>query len=228
MTPSNASLTAWRLYVILDRAAARGRDLTLLADAAIAGGADVLQLRDKASAPDDLIDAARPLRELTHRHRIPLIINDHPDVAAAVGADGVHLGQTDLPTATARRILGQGKLVGRSTHSLDQALAAEREGADYLGVGPIFATPTKPTYWPVGLSLMQLVAPRLRIPWVAIGGIDASNVRSVVRAGARCVAVVRAVTGAAEPAAAARTLKHLIHEEAEPLQSAANGWARSL
>lgn len=176
---------------------------------------------------DDLITQARPLRAITRRRGIPFIINDHPEAAVAVDADGVHLGQQDLPVRLARRLLGQGKIIGRSTHSLDQALTAEREGADYLGVGPIFATPTKPSYGPVGLTLIRLVAPRLRAPWVAIGGINAANAAEVVRAGAHGVAVVRAVVAAADVTLAARALKQIIADEQRPLQTAAAGWLKS-
>lgn len=207
MQPSKHSCNDWQLYVILDRAVARGRDLIHIAEAAIAGGADVLQLRDKTAGTASLIDQARTVLAIARRSGIPLIINDRPDVALTIDADGVHLGQDDLPIAAARRLLGPHQLIGRSTHSLEQALEAERQGADYLGIGPVFATPTKPDYIPVGLQLIEHVAAHLRTPWVAIGGIDASNVEYVVDAGARCVAVVRAVIGADDPQAVTRQLK---------------------
>ncbi len=207
MQPSKHSCNDWQLYVILDRAVARGRDLIHIAEAAIAGGADVLQLRDKTAGTASLIDQARTVLAIARRSGIPLIINDRPDVALTIDADGVHLGQDDLPIAAARRLLGPHQLIGRSTHSLEQALEAERQGADYLGIGPVFATPTKPDYIPVGLQLIEHVAAHLRTPWVAIGGIDASNVEYVVDAGARCVAVVRAVIDADDPQAVTRQLK---------------------
>jgi thiamine-phosphate pyrophosphorylase len=134
------------------------------------------------------------------------VVNDRVDIAMAAGADGVHLGQDDLPLAAARRLWPRG-LVGRSTHSLGQALAAQAEGADYIGVGPVWATPTKPGRPAVGLELVRAVAAaQLRIPWVAIGGVDAGNVGAVLAAGARAIAAVRAVTAASDPEAAARGL----------------------
>ncbi len=207
---SKISLNDWHLYVILDRTAARGRDLALVAEAAVDGGADVLQLRDKTASTSVFIVEAKRILAVTQRHGVPLIINDRADVALASDADGVHLGQDDLPITVARRILGSRKIIGRSTHSLEQALEAEREGADYLGVGPIFATPTKPDYAPIGLTLVSAVAARMQRPWAAIGGIDTCNVATVVRAGARCVAVVRAVVAADDPRAAARQLKDIV------------------
>ena len=210
MQPNKPSCNDWQLYVILDRAAAHGCDLADIAQAAIAGGADVLQLRDKTADAASLIHQARALLGITRRSHVPLIINDHPEVALAVDAGGVHLGQDDLSIAAARRLLGPKKLIGRSTHSLAQALEAERQGADYLGVGPVFATPTKPAYAPVGLPLVTQAAARLQTPWVAIGGIDASNAGRVVQAGARCLAVVRAVMAADDPRVAAHQLKEVV------------------
>jgi thiamine-phosphate pyrophosphorylase len=207
MTQNASSSSAWTLYVIVDRAAAGGRDPVTVAEAAVRGGADVLQLRDKHSAPDLILPLARQLRALTLRHRIPLIINDHIAVAAKCGADGVHLGQDDASVAEARRVLAPAQLVGKSTHSLEQALAAEQEGADYVGCGPVFATPTKSDYGSVGLGLVRQVTGRVRIPVVCIGGIDLERVDEVREAGARCVAVVRAVCAAADPEAACRELK---------------------
>lgn len=198
--------------MIVDRAAAGARDLLTLADAAIQGGADVIQLRDKQSAPDLLLPLARQLRILTQQRDIPLIINDHAGVAANAGADGVHLGQDDASIAEARRILGAGRLVGKSTHSLEQAVAAEREGADYIGCGPVFATPTKPDYGSVGLELVRRVTERVRVPVVCIGGIDVERAGAVAAAGGRCVAVVRAVCAAPDPESACREIKQRLRQ----------------
>jgi thiamine-phosphate pyrophosphorylase len=134
------------------------------------------------------------------------IVNDHLDIAMAAGADGVHLGQADLPLVAVRRVWGPGHLVGRSTHSLEQARAAAAEGADYIGIGPVFATPTKPGRPAVGLELLRPAASELAIPWFAIGGIDSANLAQVLAAGASRVAVVRAVSSAADPAEAAAAL----------------------
>ena len=202
----------WRLYVIVDRTTAKTRDLAEVADAAIRGGADVLQLRDKAASDDELRREAERLLPLTRRAGIPLILNDRPDVAQAVGADGVHLGQDDRPLAAVRRQLGPRAILGKSTHSLEQAIAAEAEGADYIGYGPIFPTPTKPDYGSVGLALIGEVTTRIRIPVVCIGGIDPARLPQVVSAGAGCIAVVRAVCGAEDPEAAARALARMLRE----------------
>ncbi|MBI2104626.1 MAG: thiamine phosphate synthase [Candidatus Omnitrophica bacterium] len=208
------SCSRWTLYVIVDRAAAGSRPLDELAAGAIRGGADALQLRDKAASARQLLEEARRLLAITRRARIPLIINDRADVAAAAGADGVHLGQDDLPLPEARRLLGPRRLIGQSTHSLEQAAAAEAAGADYIGFGPIFPTPTKPDYEPIGTGLIGPVASRVRRPVVCIGGIDRGNLEQVIDAGATRVAVVRAVCAAADPEAAARDLKALLTRHA--------------
>jgi thiamine-phosphate pyrophosphorylase len=200
----------WRLYVIVDRAAAGTRDLAEVAEAAIRGGADVLQLRDKTASNDTLIRDAKRLLRLTRPAGIPLIINDRPEVTRAAGAEGVHLGQEDMPLSAARRLLGPGALLGKSTHSLAQALAAEAEGADYIGCGPVFATPTKPDYGGVGPGLIAQVTASVRLPVVCIGGIDQAVLPRILAAGAQRVAVVRAVCAAADPEAAARALKRIL------------------
>ena len=200
----------WRLYVIVDRATVGNRDLTQLAAAAIRGGADAIQLRDKTASTRQLIEEGTRLLSLTRAAGIPLIVNDHVDVAAAIGAEGVHVGQDDLPIADARRLLGENSVIGKSTHNLEQALAAESEGADYIGLGPIFATPTKPEYASVGLELIGDVVLKVRVPVVCIGGIDTSNLEQVLRAGAERVAVVRAVCTAPDPESATRQLKETI------------------
>ena len=204
------SCAHWQLYVIIDRAAVSARDPVEVASAAIRGGADVIQLRDKTGSARQQLETARRLRPLTRAAGIPLIINDRADLAFASEADGIHLGQDDLPIQEVRRIVGPDTLIGKSTHSLDQALAAQAEGANYIGVGPIFPTPTKPDYGSVGTGLIEEVAARIELPFVCIGGIELGNVEQVVEAGARCVAVVRAVCAAENPESAARRLKRLL------------------
>ena len=167
--------------------------------AAVEGGASVVQLRDKGASDAEMIKTAKQLLKLTRPKRVPLIINDRLRVAKLSGADGVHLGQEDGTLKEARAVLGKKVLIGRSTHNQAQALEAEKEGFDYLGVGPVFKTPTKPAYRPVGLKLVRFAAENIRIPFVAIGGIDGKNVRKVTKAGARTVAVVRAVMASADP-----------------------------
>jgi thiamine-phosphate diphosphorylase len=193
--------------VILDRAAAAGRDLAVLAREAIRGGADVLQLRDKLATDDALLREAARIQAVAHPAGIPLIINDRIDVARRLGAAGVHLGQDDAPLVQARQALGTRAILGKSTHSAAQAVAAEQEGADYLGCGPLFGTPTKPSYKPVGLGLIGAMNRLVRVPVVCIGGIDQERLPRVLAAGATRVAVVRAVCAADDPAWAARALK---------------------
>lgn len=221
MTPNATSSSAWRLYVVVDRAAAGSRDPVEIGAAAVRGGADAIQLRGKSATTRQLLDDAIRLLRVTRPAGVPLIINDRADVARASGADGVHVGQDDLPVAAARALLGPGRLVGKSTHSLEQAIAAETEGADYIGVGPLFATPTKPDYPSVGLALIGQVRGRVRVPTVCIGGIEPSNLEAVRRSGARCVAVVRAVCAAADPEAATRALKQGIMRVSSTPRSAA-------
>ncbi len=201
------SSSAWRLYVIVDADVAPGQDLAALAEAAIKGGADAIQLRGKRLTPQQLLEQAVRCAAVSRPAGIPLLINDHPNIAKAAGADGVHLGQEDVPVARAREVLGPGRLIGKSTHSVEQALAAEAEGAAYIGCGPVFATPTKPGAPAVGVTLVREVTSRIRIPVVCIGGVDQGNVTAVLEAGGRCVAVVRAVCAAANPEQAARDLK---------------------
>ena len=210
MTWNAMSCSSWRLYVIVDRVAVGNRNLAEVATAAIHGGADVIQLRDKHATTRSLFEEAKRLLPLTRAAAIPLIINDRADIAHAVGADGVHLGEDDLPVKDARRLLGEDRIIGTSTHSLEQAMRAEAEGADYIGFGPIFPTPTKPDYESIGVTLIKQVMRQVRIPIVCIGGIDSANLPQVIQAGAERVAVVRAVCSAADPESAARTLKAAI------------------
>lgn len=196
--------------MIVDPAAARGRDLARIAAQAIRGGADAIQLRDKTGPVRQVIEQAERLLAVTRPAAVPLIINDRIDVAAASGADGVHVGQNDLPVSAARQILGPNRIIGKSTHTLPQALEADREGVEYLAVGPIYPTPTKPGYPSVGPVLIGQVRAKVHTPLVVIGGIEAGTLPEVLQAGATCVAVVRAVCGADDPEDAARTLKRML------------------
>lgn len=159
---------------------------------ALKDGASVIQFRDKLSSMQTKLRLAREFRKITCDHHVPLIINDHPDLALLVEADGVHLGQQDYPIALVRKLLPEWMCIGRSTHSLEQGLQAQKQGADYIGVGPVFPTPTKAGRPAVGLSYVRQAAKHVRIPWVAIGGIDKNNVGAVVASGAPCIAVIRA------------------------------------
>ena len=201
------SLQLVRLYVIVDRAALGGRDPVRVAEAALRGGADVIQWRDKMASDREFLEVARLLRDLTRKYGTLFVVNDRVEAALLIQADGVHVGHEDLPVQELRSLVGQAMLIGRSTHNLEEAQEAEQAGADYIGVGPIFSTPTKPDYPVVGTQLIQQLRPQIRIPWVAIGGIDLENLPLVLSAGATRVAVVRAVAAASHPEAAARAFK---------------------
>ena len=192
------------LYVILDRAAARGRDLEEILAATIEGGCRMIQLREKAWSSGRLLPLAERLRERCRRAGAAFIVNDRVDLALAVTADGVHLGQDDLPPRAARPLLRPGMILGRSTHSLAQALEARDHGADYIAVGSMFATATKPDFQLVGPALLERIRPATSLPLIGIGGITHDNVAEVIRAGADGVAVVSAVCAADDPAAATR------------------------
>ncbi|SFW60995.1 thiamine phosphate synthase [Amycolatopsis australiensis] len=205
-----ARLDAARLYLCTDARTDRG-DLASFADAALAGGVDVIQLRDKTGALEAKgeIAALEVLAEACARHGALLSVNDRADVALAVGADVLHLGQDDIPVPLARRILGDEVVIGRSTHSVEQALAAAGEpGVDYFCTGPCWPTPTKPGRPAPGLDLVRSVAASaVTRPWFAIGGIDQPRLPEVLDAGASRIVVVRAITEAEDPAAAARALR---------------------
>jgi thiamine-phosphate pyrophosphorylase len=207
-----ARLADARLYLCTDARASRG-DLAEFVDAALAGGVDIVQLRDKTSGvpleAKQEIAALEVLAEACARHGALLAVNDRADVALAVGADVFHLGQDDIPVPLARRILGEDVVIGRSTHSAEQARAAEAEdGVDYFCTGPCWPTPTKPGRFAPGLDLVRATAAAgPRRPWFAIGGIDLERLPEVLDAGASRIVVVRAITEAEDPKAAARTLR---------------------
>ena len=203
-------LSAATLYVIVDAAVCGDRDPVAVAAEAVAGGADIIQWRAKSWVMRRRWEVAQRLADALRQTPALVIINDHAELALAVEADGVHLGQDDLPVEVARRLVGREVLIGVSTHTEDQALAAQRQGADYLGVGPIFATPTKPEYQPMGPALLEAVSRCVTIPYVAIGGIDRTNLPLVLSTGASRVAVVRAVAGARDVRGAARALKAML------------------
>ncbi len=206
MPSKKKSLKNWRLYVITDPQAIGRRSIVDVVKKVIEGGASVVQLRDKSASDAELVETAKRLLKLTRPKRIPLIINDRLRVAKLSGADGVHLGQEDTSLKEARAVLGMDALIGRSTHSKLQACEAEREGFDYIGIGPVFKTPTKPAYRPVGLKLVRFASKNIQIPFVAIGGIGGDNIGKVAKAGAKTVAVVRAIMADPDPKKATRDL----------------------
>jgi thiamine-phosphate pyrophosphorylase len=166
--------------------------ISAMTEAVLKAGIRFIQYRDKTSARRAIFEEALKLRRLTRRYRATLVINDHPDIALAADADGVHLGQDDLPLREARKIMGR-KIVGISTHDLAQAEEAEKEGADYIGFGPVFHTTTKDAGTPRGLGLLREIRENVRIPVVAIGGINMDNIEAVLDAGADAVAMATAI-----------------------------------
>jgi thiamine-phosphate pyrophosphorylase len=182
--------------------------------AALDGGVDIVQLRFKGGSDQEVVGAARRYARICGERGVPLILNDRADLVAAADADGVHLGQEDMPVADARRIIGDERILGLSTHSPDQIDAAAHEELDYIGVGPVHATPTKPGRPAVGVALVEYAAAHARVPFFAIGGLDQQRLDDVLRAGARRIAVVRAITAARDPRLAARRLRDAIERAA--------------
>lgn len=184
------------VYVILDPDQTKGRDPGEVLQALLHGGARIVQLRAKALSPRDFLELARAAKEQMQRSDCRLIVNDRVDIALACGADGVHLGQDDLPLAAARKLMRE-KIVGISTHNEQQARQAERDGADYIGFGPLFGTTTKETGYPArGTDMLRLIRNTVKIPVVAIGGIKEDNVRQVWEAGADSAAIISDIVGA--------------------------------
>ncbi len=204
-----ATLRAAGLYLVTDDRQEAGARRDVVA-AALEAGVRVVQLRDKAAMGGALLREARELAALCHQHGALLIVNDRADVALAAGADGVHVGQDDLPLAAARQVVGEDLLVGVSASFVEEVVAAERDGADYVGFGAMFPTPTKGNAEYAGPGLLAAARQRVRLPLVAIGGITAANAPQVLAAGPDLLAVVSAVSGAAEPGAAARQLLELV------------------
>ena len=184
----------YSVYLVTDRELARSRSTLEIAVAAIRGGVSCIQLREKTCSTREFIDEALSIRPLLARHGIPLIINDRVDVAMAVKADGIHLGQKDMPCTMARQLVPENMIIGISVESLDDAIAAQNEGADYLGVSPIYPTPTKTdTAKPLGLEGLQSIRSKVNLPLVGIGGLNAGNAEAVIHNGADGVAVVSAI-----------------------------------
>lgn len=212
-----ARLREAQLYLVCG-AGGNGRgDLRAFLDAALRGGVDVVQLREKdpAASDDEILAAARVFRAAADAHGALFVLNDRPDLVAAAQADGVHVGQDDMPVAEARALVGEDVLLGRSTHTPTQVDDAAVADVDYFAVGPVHATPTKPGRPAVGLELIRHAASAPHaVPWFAIGGIDAANVHDVVAAGATRIVIVRALTESDDPEAAARVLRGALSQEA--------------
>jgi len=185
------ALRECRLYGIIDLGyIPRLRDCSRIVEQMVTGGVDLIQLRGKGKSVDALVDLASEIHEITVRSDMPLIVNDHAQIAAQVPVEGVHVGQGDDSIVVARQKAGRHLIVGKSTHSLAQARTARDEGADYIGFGPIFATPTKPDYKPIGLDDIRQVYLEVSVPIFCIGGINVDNLQQVIDAGAKRVVMV--------------------------------------
>jgi len=183
-----------RLYGIIDLGyVPRLGDCSRIAEQMVTGGVDLIQLRGKGRSINELVNLASDIHEITARSDTPLIVNDHAEIAARVPVEGVHVGQDDDSIVVARQKAGRDLIVGKSTHNLAQAHAAQGEGADYIGFGPIFATPTKPDYTPIGLGDVRQVHLDVSIPIFCIGGVTIDNLQQVIDAGAKCVVMVSAL-----------------------------------
>ena len=206
MIDRHERLRSARLYLVCDE-----QPDDFLA-AVLGAGVDIVQLRMKDAGDREIVAAARRFARIASEHGALFILNDRPDLVAETGADGVHVGQDDLDVVVAREVVGPDRIVGLSTHSPSQIDAAGGVPVDYIGVGPVHATPTKPGRPAVGLELVRYAADHAGVPWFAIGGISPANVVAVREAGAERVAVVRALTEAPDPARAARTLREAVSE----------------
>jgi len=207
-----SALARCRLYAIIDLGYVAPDDAEEATVQLLRGGADLIQLRGKRQTIARLTDLAEQLHGLTSHAGVPLIINDHPEIARDLRAEGVHLGQDDVSILLAREIVGRECWIGKSTHSVEQAIAAEAEGADYIGFGPLFATPTKPDYQPIGMEDIRRVHELVRIPIFCIGGIKLANLPHVLAAGAQRVVIVSGLLQSADIAAATRAAKELLAE----------------
>lgn len=196
-----------RLYGIVDLGYVTAGNVERMTDALCEGGVDVLQLRAKKLEQREIERLARLMLPITRGHGVPLVINDHLEIAAAVGSEGVHVGQDDDAVMKARTVVGAGCFVGKSTHSLAQAAAAQEEGADYIGFGPLYATGTKPDYVPIGLQDITEAHQRVTVPIFCIGGVNAGRLEEIVKAGAKRVVVVSAFLLAGDVVADVRGLK---------------------
>jgi len=199
-----------RLYGILDTGYVSPERMADMARSLIAGGIDIIQLRAKKETPEAILSMARAISPLCREAEVPFILNDYPSLVRVAGADGAHVGQDDMSVQEARQLAGPGALVGKSTHSLQQALATAAESPDYIGFGPLFATPTKPDYQPIGMAEISEVHARVSLPVFCIGGIKESNLNEVIHAGAFRVVIVSDLLKADDPSARTAACKVLL------------------
>lgn len=203
----------YKLYLVTDRGISRAKDIFEGVKAAIKGGVTLVQLREKDVSSLDFYNIALTMKDLTHRYDIPLIINDRLDIALAIDADGLHIGQEDLPLEVARKVLGKDKILGYSVTSVEEAVYGEKSGADYLGAGPVFPTGSKlDAVSPIGIETLKRIRERVAIPVVGIGGIGASNIREVRSSGVAGVSLISAILGYDDIEGAARDLVNLWEE----------------
>ena len=195
-----------RLYLILDKKTCRNKPLSSIAARIKDSKVDIIQLRDKTNNRAFVLKEAIKLNKILKATNTIFIVNDYPDLVKIADCDGVHLGQGDWPVRKARKLLGRNKIIGVSCHNLKQAKKAQSEGADYIGIGPVFATKTKPDYLPIGLSGINALKGRIKIPYFAIGDIKEDNINSIVRQGAKRVAICRAILEANDYKEAARII----------------------
>lgn len=200
-----------RLYIILDKETSGKKSLLKIAKEAALQKDCIIQLRDKRSTPREILQDAWALSNALSGTKTLFIINDYLEIAALVNCDGVHLGQQDIPIELARRILGNKKIIGISCHNLAQAIEAQKKGADYIGIGPIFSTPTKPEYQAIGRDILKDIKKNITIPFFPIGGIDETTIQEVVSAGAKKASVCRAVCKKRSVAQAIQNLKKYLH-----------------
>lgn len=218
MKPERINSVDFSLYLVTDRSLSKGRSTKTIVEAAIRGGVSCIQLREKNCSTREFVEQARSLQPLLKQHRVPLIINDRLDIALAIGADGIHLGQEDMHISDARRLAGSRMIIGISAENLGNAIEAERQGADYIGISPVFATSTKTdTAPPLGLDGIHRIRNAVSIPLVGIGGINQDNASDIINAGADGVAVVSAIVSAGCPETAAALLRKLVTEAATNL-----------
>ena len=200
-----------RLYVIVDKKVSGVRPIFNIVSKIKDLGADIIQLRDKESKKESILKEAYKLRKLLTNSQALFIINDYIDVAKIVDSDGIHLGQNDMPLDTARQLLGKEKIIGVSCHNLNQAIQAQKNGADYISIGPIFSTPTKPEYKAVGLDLIRKVKRAIHIPFFVIGGINENNVNDITSQGVKRAAVCRAICRAKDIPSTIKKLSKILH-----------------
>lgn len=182
-----------RLYVIVDKETCKNLSIVNVAKLVISGGCDFLQLRDKISTTKTFLKEALSLKMLTLKEKVPFIINDRADIACLVNADGLHIGQDDIPVKLARKIMGKNKIIGVSCHNLKQVIKTQKDGADYISFGPIFHTPFKPDLKPKGINIVKEIIQKARIPVFAIGGINQGNIQKIIDSNINRIAVIKAV-----------------------------------